>query len=525
MELDKVYRWIITVGFPSGTPLLYLSFKGMRCFIEQTEEGRIEQCTNTTLVVAHLSIYVVGFVITAFMVVVRPGNDEARRFWLERFATLNLSNKEKIEVIFTAIAIACGLFLFSNINNRTGDIQYFYVVGSLGSVSVGTVLYIESKSTLTQLTKYIEGEDDKEGGDGVGLGKSEREKPVVTELSLWFNSAALGLVGAVNFFFIIFAINDDQRMPVFGSTFAAIAASSYLFSILFQPRKSSRTYFAGMVLFFLFAVVPGEIAPAIHSLKSGSEVKGFTVSVLPYIRILVAYTPMFWLILKLRRYVSRLDDEELGIYLCHYVLRRWYATLIPMLFLSFETMACIFEDGGVSVEHCGQSSCASMFLSVNILLLNVFSLVQKSASKRVQVDVQVSLSEVASLRFTTLRKLQGLLLLYAALTSLYLLSQLGARGKFNDQLFIIGFSGSLGLSIIVFLESASVVASNRRHTVERELGEIKGQLFSKSTGKFRAESNGCNEDEGEKEDEDKGGSPRLSEFFKADAGGILGEIM
>ncbi|GMI29133.1 hypothetical protein TrRE_jg9057, partial [Triparma retinervis] len=368
-QLDRMYRWIITVGAPSGTPLLYLAFKGMRCFIENTEG--IEVCTNTALVVGHLSIYIVGFVIVAFMVVVGTGN-RAREHWLERFATLDLSHKEKVEALFTALAVACGLFLFSNINNENGDLKYFYVCGSIGSLSVGTVLFFESKSTISQLTNY---DIDQEG-------RAKREKPLVTELSLWFNAVAFSLVAVVNSFFIIFAITGDERMPVFGTTFTAIAGSAFIFSVLFQPRNNSRLYFVFLVLFFLFTAVPGEIAPAIHSLKASADRKGFTLSVLPYIRILITYAPLFWLLLKLRRYVSRLEDQELGTYLCHYVLRRWYATLVPMLFLSFETIACIFEDGGVSVEFCAQSGCASMFLSINILLMNIFSLVQKSASKR-----------------------------------------------------------------------------------------------------------------------------------------------
>ena len=130
--------------------------------------------------------------------------------------------------------------------------------------------------------------------------------------------------------------------------------------------------------FISFAFI-SEMAWAMYEFRQGN----FSGVILHFAR-LTAEALVFHLGLKLRAAVGRLPDEDLETFLVDTIFKGGLQTLFSILFLTFRTTKCMFEEG--SVAECSNASWCSTMISLYLILWWGMKLVQGSVRSEVRTS-------------------------------------------------------------------------------------------------------------------------------------------
>ena len=110
--------------------------------------------------------------------------------------------------------------------------------------------------------------------------------------------------------------------------------------------------------------------------------------------------------------------------------------MAPMIFFSFETVGCLTSLRGKLFEsnQCDNTSTAAMCLSLYLVLVTSVSIARKVSGN----EDFTTYEHLATLKLTMRERVQGLMLIVTALSTLFLFSVLGVKGESNISILIIG---------------------------------------------------------------------------------------
>lgn len=112
--------------------------------------------------------------------------------------------------------------------------------------------------------------------------------------------------------------------------------------------------------------------------------------------------------------------------------------------------------------QCTNTSTAANWLSINLIILNFTSISNKTAPKIVQRELEFNLLKIATLDLEWWRQLQGWLMSFTVISSLYLLSYLGVEGWYEPKVCIVGAIGTVRLSYVPIINSIALGRVQRR---------------------------------------------------------------
>ena len=118
-------------------------------------------------------------------------------------------------------------------------------------------------------------------------------------------------------------------------------------------------------------------------MRLASFIAELVKAILHFVR-LAALTVIFHFGLKLRAAVGGLPDEDLETFLVDTLFKGGFPTGFSILFLTFRTTKCMFEEG--SVAECSNASWCSTMISLYLILWWGMKLVQGSVRSEVRTS-------------------------------------------------------------------------------------------------------------------------------------------
>ncbi|GMI12813.1 hypothetical protein TrLO_g527 [Triparma laevis f. longispina] len=306
----------------------------------------------------------------------------------------------QVQLLFTTLSTGCGLYLFANLKNEGRKNGVSYMIGFTGGILLGIVLMAETISA-----RYLFKEEAERENRGLGP-REMQERPPFSALSFVFNAAVICLAGLTNFLYNMYGVSGDHNWLTWGTMSMPLTAMIYIFSIYLQPLRKDAKYDAILHSTFVFVCVPAEFATALGNYKRDHG--GSLGVILPFLRILIGYFPVYYFSRKLRRYVGRLSRRELSNFLCYRILSQSFSSLGPMFLFAFETCSCIGKGNmSDSFERCGKSAVSSMMLSCLLVQFNFLLLISKSSGANVRNEIEIPLADIAALRLSKARIIQS----------------------------------------------------------------------------------------------------------------------
>ncbi|GMH78068.1 hypothetical protein TrST_g12709 [Triparma strigata] len=218
-----------------------------------------------------------------------------------------------------------------------------------------------------------------------------------------------------------------------------------------------------------FAVI-GEMAWAVYEFREGELVK----AILHFVR-LAALTVIFHFGLKLRAAVGGLPDEDLQTFLVDTLFKGGFPTLFSILFLTFRTTKCMFEEG--SVAECSNTSYCSALISVYLLCWFFQKLVQGSVRSEWRKDLNLSIEKIARMRDISLRRgAAGFLTLLTGVCGIFLFSMMSADDTDDTTISVIGLTGLVASLGAVISEIYSSLKAQERRMELTESGEVEERV-------------------------------------------------
>ena len=175
------------------------------------------------------------------------------------------------------------------------------------------------------------------------------------------------------------ALTLDGFYKTLSSASLPIVGLIYLASVYSQPRRRSPKDMWKLRLHFTSFASISEMAYAVKNVREGY----FGQVVLHFVR-LAAQTLAFHFALKLRAAVGRLPDKDLQTFLVDTLFKGGFPTGFSILFLTFRTTKCMFEEG--SVAECSNASWCSTMISLYLILWWGMKLVQGSVRSEVRTS-------------------------------------------------------------------------------------------------------------------------------------------
>lgn len=242
-----------------------------------------------------------------------------------------------------------------------------------------------------------------------------------------------------------------------GDTIAPIVIMGYISSCFMKPKREDSFYKRFLYFHFATFTILSEVGSAIGHIRAEKVMAWFAIFRIP-----------FWFLLfwqgaeKLRKAISVLPSSELSEFLCSSVILKSTAAMGPMIFFSFESVSCFTGHGTLANGICANTSRASLSISMFIVALTSLSIVNKSLPKPLQKKVVWEYTKVATLELKWFQKIQGALILFTAVATLYLLGYLGVSGRSNSSVDIVGGVGcmSVGLAVLIGVLYASKLNAN-----------------------------------------------------------------
>ncbi|GMH82137.1 hypothetical protein TrST_g9756 [Triparma strigata] len=266
------------------------------------------------------------------------------------------------------------------------------------------------------------------------LVKSSRDLENVQECSVFYTILWLLIIAGQAIFLVVgYAINGSSLVLLLSLTLNLLCFFALIIALHSRPLKS---LLLAHIQFSIFCVVT-PIFFALGDIKNDSLASG----IMQLVRIVLFYIPFFIFALKVR--ALQISFPPPSNFYTSTLLRNLLSLLLPILFLSFESLPCSFR---YSPSQCVNSTSASSWL--NIFLVSLYYISILSTIKKTP---QLTYSKILSLDLTFNQKLRILTLLPCILISLYLLGLVEARGSSSYTTSILGGVGLILLGVHALL--------------------------------------------------------------------------
>ena len=348
----------------------------------------------------------------------------------QQIATLTgISVRRKIQGLLTVIYVLCGIFLFSMMSSGELDKNTITRVGFLGVLSsVGAVISECYTSTRAQETK-IESDGTSENDDD-----DDEEEMLVKEVSWLFVGICFSTSISFTILWLLYGVTLESKYWLLGDTALPLASTSFFIAFAMKPGRTDALYMRFIWFHFISFAILGEIFAAIGHFR----LRFIGVGVFALARIPL-WCSLFRQLLKLRASAAKLKVKELNEFLCQTVLVKGTSAMGPMVFFTFEAVACFLKQGTLENEgKCKNTTNAAVFLSVYLTCFTALSIFLKAVPKKVQNKTSWEYANIASLNLGGWQRVQTGFMTVTGFCSLYLLTALGTTGDENNWVGIAG---------------------------------------------------------------------------------------
>ncbi|GMH98819.1 hypothetical protein TrST_g13130 [Triparma strigata] len=443
--------------------LTFLMFASIQCD-GNTDDW--EQCRRTLYSQAGLSGMVTLFTTIKLASGVVPKRIlDKHAISPKKVLAMDLNTEEAVQAFGLSIAALCALYPLGNYGAR-GDFKSdaeklaAFIVPSIGGGCF--LLTVVWKMVAIRREMRREAEE---------TGQPHQEEPPVDNTlvegsSFWFYIGVLATTynSAVC---VAAAVTMDKSYKTLSTASVPIVVLLYVGSMFCQPRRRSPKDMWKFRLNFISFAFIGEMAWAAYGFREGDFGK-----VISHFARFAAFILVFRLILKLRVAVGRLPEEDLETFLVDTLFKGGLQTLFSILFLTFRTTKCIFEEG--SVAECSNTSWCSATISTYLLGWWFTKIVQGSVRSEWRKDLNLSIEKIARMRDISLRRgFAGSLTLVTGVCGIFLFSMMSADDLDDTTTIIpVGLTGAIAATGVFISETSSSLKEQRRRIELSESGQI-----------------------------------------------------
>ncbi|GMI13078.1 hypothetical protein TrLO_g1890 [Triparma laevis f. longispina] len=471
---EYFFKGVLIIGL---SQLTFLIFTSIQC--ERSVGGEWRQCKRTLVSQTGLGGIIGGFVAFRILSGLVPAAILRRRSVSpKKLLSMHLTSRDFLKMAALFIVALSALFLLSNYGSKGNfkDTTESYATNGVMILGMGTLIVLGLWETHFIRLEMIEASRN-----------LHRESAHDDEASdLWYILSSTLMQTAAALVSRFDKCVDDvlQMMNVFTLPIVLIF---YVIAFMSQPRKKSSWHKWKLRFQFAIWAYPIEIIFALKNYEQGKY--GFCI--LHLFRLLVENI-IFHLGLKVRACVGRLPDKQIQKFLTNAIFEKGFRTLLTVLFLTFRTSNCLFENGvdesgaSVTFEHaikdCKNTLVCSTLISISLVIFWMISVVQGSVQTAWQKDLSLPWVKVATLQGVSFRRFtQGALSLVSGISLVGLFSIMTAEDTSNNefiklQVTILGSMGLLSASLVCLSEFYYV---GRSQKLKFERGEL--DVFSDGT--------------------------------------------
>ncbi|GMH73506.1 hypothetical protein TL16_g06212 [Triparma laevis f. inornata] len=429
---DVMVGWLL-VGMAQ---LTFLAFGSIQC--ENGLSDRVtgyDECNRTLFSQTALGFTVVFLVMCKAVSGVAPKHIVDRHVvTLKSILAMNLTADEFVQAFGLTISASCAFFQLGNYGaegdfNNEAERQSFLVVAY---VSLGCLVVIAAWK-LILIKREMNHEDEDGGGGGIVI-EPGSTPPLTGAHKVWFY---LGFVATTYFSggSIYASFTDAVSVEFLGYFALPFAMLYYMGSFFSEPRRNDEFHMWKLRLHFISFVNASQAAWAFWNIK-----RGLIGAAVVHALIVPITVVIFNWCLRLRATIGNLPDEELEKFLVNQLFRGGIKTLSIILFLTFRTMKCVFEEEGI--DECIPTSMCSGFISIFFLVWYLMGLIHESVKEEFKGEINLSIEKIALMTDISFRRgLQGFLSAFTSICGLFLFSMISSNDAEYDVILAAGGSG------------------------------------------------------------------------------------
>jgi hypothetical protein len=459
-HLHNFMKSLFLYGSSYTFTIVLLTFESLKCF---REVGFIElnSCRSTITSQTFLGLMIGLIGLTKILTSLIPKHIlKKHEISNTQLATLTLTTRNKIKVIFIFISLLSGMYMLGTlgtVRESTNNESFaLYLVGGIGLMSLFAAFLITCFGVVRDLQRneyrYDDDDDDKEKVT------NERQPLPPTSLSPFYMTLAYVCGLAHSITAVYFAVTDDDSYLAIARLVMPINILLSIVGLFSNPTLERRVYLPILFLhMFTFVGVSFAASSIGYYFRLGEVWRGIERLILTA----VVSAGLTKLILVLRSYISKLPPPELSSYLINTVLSSCLKLLGPLLFLAFRSVRCVVEEQ--SIEACVVPSTAQSWLSAYFIMFNLVLFVTSAlpASDRHLVDNRWSISKIVLFDLSTAQKIELCLAAITAMCSLALFSVvLSPPGSWeasrNPLIYYVGIGGAITVTGILASEIGRV---------------------------------------------------------------------
>jgi len=433
--------------------VLFLTFRTTKCMFEK---GSLGKCVEVSHCSTFISVYLIIWWGTKLVQAsVRSEWRKELNLSIENIARMrDISFRRAAQGFLTMVTGICGIFLFSMMSADEMDKTTTVVVGGVGLTASFGVVISEIHTSLKAQNRRLELS---ESGEILNITVNNEEP--VKECSWVFVGLSFLSTSTYSAFCGCYAVSMDEKYMFMAYLILPIIALSFMMAVMYKPKRTDAGYKRFLHFHFFSGPIFSEIGSIVGLLRAGWISNGlFAMLRIP------CYYLIFWLGLKLRKLAAELPPQELSNFLCQTVLLKGAAAMGTMLFFSFETLSCFISQNSLDNGQCENTSMSALLLSVYLVVITTLSMNSKAVPKSVQREMAWELSTVATLKgLRWWQQLQGGLITFTAVSSLYLLSVLGVEKDYDKTIGSVGSLGFVSLLIACLIGITMLVRTKNVH--------------------------------------------------------------
>ncbi|GMI03001.1 hypothetical protein TrLO_g8871 [Triparma laevis f. longispina] len=427
VELDEFLTVrMFRSNFAVVSPIFFVNFRSIKCVLE---EGSPSQCSSTSYCALFLSFYLdFWLVLTLVTGSIKKSFRSRLQVSVEKVSKMKVTTRQSLVGTALAITFACGAFLYTLMSSEVSDQQE--TIKRVGVLGAGCILFAVTSEVIkaVQAQKMRKRSLATDTSRNSGLVKSSRDLENVQECSIFYSILGLLVIAGQAIFLVVgYAINGSSLVLLLSLTLNPVCFFALIIALHSRPLKSPCL---ANIQFSIFCIVT-PIFFALGDIKYGS----LTAAIMQVVRIVLVYIPFYMFAFKIRAFQNSFPPPSN--FYTSTLLRNLLSLLLPILFLSFESLSCSFR---YSPKQCVNSTAASSWLNiflVSLYYINIVSTIKKTR--------QLTYSKILSLDLTVNQKLRIVTLLPCILISLYLLGLVEARGSSS---YITAILGGVGLILL-----------------------------------------------------------------------------
>eukprot|EP00519_Triparma_laevis_P013418 CAMPEP_0182490718 /NCGR_PEP_ID=MMETSP1321-20130603/474_1 /TAXON_ID=91990 /ORGANISM="Bolidomonas sp., Strain RCC1657" /LENGTH=1006 /DNA_ID=CAMNT_0024692943 /DNA_START=67 /DNA_END=3084 /DNA_ORIENTATION=- len=407
---------------------LFFSFQVVGCSFER---GSIGRCSNTSSIATFITLFLL---LTWFISIM---HSSLRKEWRKE---LTLTNEQLASVsgipylllaqgFLTLIIKTCHLFFLSTITAYYSYETTLAVFALLG-ISASILSVILTAYSINRTKKHNESECERV--------EEELDDLAINEFSWWYNAISFALTSTHSILRVAYAFNLIQIYGLLADIILPYSALSFTLSLLTKPKRRDAAYMRFLIFQLITFVLPEMISSVMSNLRMGEVFSGVCYAVVGMPLWYFSFKHM----LRIREASASLPPKELSEFLCQTVLVRGLLALGPLVFFSFEIISCAMSQYSIVNGQCANTSTASFYLSLILIVVTLLSVTNKAAPNSVQRAITWDYSHMATLNLVWWQRLQGGFVVITVVASLCLWGGFG-EGDQNAIYPLAGITGFL----------------------------------------------------------------------------------